>query len=405
MLTPLVQWRDPAVVPDGRAIFRLDPGRIIVCKGEAGRQRFDALWKSGGEEGGGLLVEMKHGMQSFPSGAALFIRVLAGSESGALLAEMEPQLEAHARDGGGVLIALGDELAVPAMAQALLPPPSWNAETPRLLDDQGLALRYARQGDWVQLHWPLPAGALAGVETLTLQCSRGGDKWLSTPHPLAAWQPFTAGASAVVAELAIPWPPGSYRLRLELAGRGHKLSRFPVLLLQVKPSTVNPLPHEFTPAWRLLGLNPVPAQLAGLTLAHPATRELELSPAASAALRGEWHPAERRADGGWRRWIGTFAQWSLCGSGELVLDLEDHRVRGPGGSPTRLIFCLDGRVQERWNIKRTGSHRLRTHWPDDGFAHMATLIVHPAWSPAEFGQPGDTRRLGVLINRCELSHE
>lgn len=405
MLNPLVQWRDPAIMPNGRAVFRLDRGRIIVCKGETGRQRFEALWKTGGEAAGGRLIEMKRELPEFQAGEALFIRALAGREAGVHLADLESRLEAHAREGGGILIALADEISPPAVTQSLIPSPSWNADSPRLLDDQGLALRYARQGDWVQLYWPLPEGALAGAKTFSLRCSRGGDEWLSAPQPLAAWQPFDRGAKAVAAELAIPWPPGNYRLRLELnGGNADKFPRLPVLSLIVKPSAVNPLPHEFTPGWRLLGVDPMPPQQAGLSLSTAAARQLDLSPLANETLRGEWHQAENRADGGWRRWVGAFAQWSLRGSGELILDLEDHRARGSDGGATCLTLCLDGRVHARWELARLGAHTLRADWPEDGCAHLATLRVHPSWTPAEFGRPDDHRTLGVLINRCELSN-
>ena len=173
MLNALVHWRDPATAPDGGAPFRLDRGRIIVCKGTEGRRRFELLWQSGGEAAGGKLLELKRSTPVLPNGSALFIRATAGRHAGAWLSELEPQLETHARDGGSVVIALADDLAQPVLTQVTIPAPAWNADVPRLLDDQGMALRYARQGDWVQLYWPLPPNALRGVESFSVRCQRG----------------------------------------------------------------------------------------------------------------------------------------------------------------------------------------------------------------------------------------
>ena len=403
MLNALMHWRDPAVAPaGGAAAFRLDRGRILVCQNEAGRQRFEALWQGGGEAAGGQLVELNRPFEPLPK-RALFVRASADPEAGAQLDALEPQLELLARDGGSVLIALADELAPPSFTQGLIPGPAGKTDAPRMQDDQGLTLRYARQGDWVQLHWPVAHDTLAGAETLILRCQRGPDEWLSAPQPLAAWHPFTAGAQGLVTELAIPWPPGSYRLRLEIQGGNRKPKAWlPPFTLAVKASTVNPLPHEFSPHWRLPGLRPVAANLAGLTLLNAAGSRVELSPEATAGLKGGWHDAESRADGGWRRWIGEFAQWSLAGTGELLLDIEDHRARGADDAPTGLTLFLDGRRHAHWEIARTGGSRLHAAWPDDGLAHLATVSVHPTWSPADHGHPDDRRRLGLLINRIEL---
>jgi hypothetical protein len=314
-------------------------------------------------------------------------------------------LEKFAQAGGGAVLGM-DQLPDGLPLTQVITPPSL-LPAGELTDDQGMPVRFLRQGEWGTLRFPLLAGfSLRAIENIVLHVSGNVDSWDSLPVDLQPWKSLAAEPDLCCASFATPWPPGEYSARLRFSPAVHNPDPAPAIRFKIRPSTVNVAPVGKHVVWRFAGSPPLSRKLVRLNQTIDSRSRLDLSEGDREHLLSGWHDAEYLGGQSFRRWTKRRAAATLGGPGNrLRIILDDYRPRSGDDAPTSLQLQVDDQTPTTRAWQLPGRQVIELSWPDDCLTHQIALEITPAWSPKSIGLSDDARELGVLLYGLEVFHE